>query len=396
MPLSWPQAKAVQIATRASRAFGRAMPDLVDALLAFMALALAIHVVSCIIAAARHLRRKPKAPAHLPPVTILRPVCGMDQHDALTLGSTFHLDYPRYDIIFCAADAGDPAARLVQQLIARYPHIPARLLIGDERVSPNPKLNNLVKGWQARTAPWVVMADSNVLMPPDYLQQMFAAWTPGTGLVCSPPAGILPDTAMAELEAAFLNGYQARFQLAADSIGFGFAQGKSMLWRRDILDNAGGLIALGRELAEDAAATKVVRDQGLNVRLTRVPFGQPLGERSARQVWDRQVRWARLRRMTFPLAFAPELLTGLLPPLVALVAWAHLNEISAWPPALALTAIWYGSEAMLTRATGWPMSRRSPALWALRDALLPLVWISAIAGSALTWRGTDLKAARSN
>ena len=372
------------------------MPDLdpADTLLVFAALATALHILTALIAALRS-RRSGSTVTSLPPVTILRPVCGLDQHDALTLGSTFELDYPAYDIVFCAASANDPAVRLVTQLIERYPACRARLLIGNEHVSPNPKLNNLVKAWRAQTADWVVMADSNVLMPADYLQQLLGAWHPGTGLVCSPPIGTLPDTFMAEVEAGFLNTYQGRWQLAADSAGFGFAQGKSMLWRRDLLDDAGGIEALGRELAEDAAATKIVRDAGLRVRLTATPFAQPLGARTARQIWDRQLRWARLRRMTFPLAFAPEILSGLLPPLAAVLAWSHITASPALPLAAALTVTWYGTEAALAHLMGWHLSRRSLPAWLLRDALLPLLWASAIAGSALTWRGTDLKPARS-
>src|SRR5438128_1355144 len=82
---------------------------------------------------------------------------------------------------------------------------------------------------------------------------------PVTGLVCSPPVGCLPDGVFAELECAFLNTYQARWQCVADSAGYGFAQGKSMLWRRDLLERAGGIRVLASELAEDAASTKVVR-----------------------------------------------------------------------------------------------------------------------------------------
>lgn len=379
-----------------TRRTGSPMPNLIDALWIFAVIATSAHVASALLSGLRGRRGRSRAkPVHLPPVTILRPVCGMDQHDALTLRSTFELDYADYDIIFCAADADDDGAMLAAQLIARYPQVRARLLIGDNRVSPNPKLNNLVKGWNAETAAWVVMADSNVLMPRDYLQRLFAAWTPDSGLVCSPPVGTMPDTFMAEVEAAFLNTYQARWQLAADSAGLGFAQGKSMLWHRRLLDDAGGIEALGRELAEDAAATKIVREAGYRVRLTALPFAQPLGSRSARQVWDRQLRWARLRRMTFPAAFAPEALSGLLPPLAAVVAWAHLSGMDGWPWAAALAAVWYGSEAALAMAAGWQMTRRSILAWMLRDSLLPLLWISAATGSALTWRGTELRRAPS-
>ena len=369
----------------------------VDALALFAALALGLHVLSAVLAAVRCRDAVHPPPDDvLPPVTILRPVCGMDQHDALTLGSTFELDYPHYDVVFCAAHANDPGARLAQQLIDRYPNVPARLLIGNTEISPNPKLNNLVQGWPAPTASWVVMADSNVLMPPDYLQRMLAAWRHDTGLVCSPPLGTLPDTFMAEVEAAFLNTYQGRWQLAADSAGFGFAQGKSMLWHRSLLDHAGGIGALARELAEDAAATKVVRDSGKRVRLTAAPFAQPLGVRTAKQVWDRQLRWARLRRMTFPAAFTPEILSGSLPPMLALAGWACASGLSAAPPVLAFAGAWYGTEAALAFAARWPLTRRSPAAWILRDALLPLLWICAVAGSGLTWRGNDLRTAQSS
>ena len=73
--------------------------------------------------------------------------------------------------------------------MAAYPDIEARLLIGNSTVSANPKLNNLVKGWHAARHQWVLMVDSNVLMPKDHLQRMLSAWRPDTGLVCSPPIG---------------------------------------------------------------------------------------------------------------------------------------------------------------------------------------------------------------
>ena len=169
-------------------------------------------------------------------------------------------------------------AAVLRRLMAVYQGVTARLLIGDERVSDNPKLNNVVKGWRSAAFDWIVIADSNVLMPRDYVQRLLAAMArPATGLVCSPPVGCSPDGVWAELECGFLNTYQARWQYAADSIGMGFAQGKTMLWRRDILEAGGGIRALGAELAEDAAATKLVRNMGLCVRLVDAP--RILGDR---------------------------------------------------------------------------------------------------------------------
>ena len=153
------------------------------------------------------------------------------------------------DLIFCVADPADPIVPMVERLIEAHPQVPARLIRGDERVSANPKLNNCLRGWRAAAHDWVVLADSNVAMPPDYLQRLQAAWRDDTGLVCSTPAGARPGSFMAEVECAFLNTLQARWQYAAEAFGLGFAQGKNMMWRREVLDRAGGIRALGCEIA---------------------------------------------------------------------------------------------------------------------------------------------------
>ncbi len=239
------------------------------------------------------------------PVSIVLPVCGIENYIEDTLRSAFRLDYPRYELIFCAARPDDPAVPLVQRLMADHPWIDARLLIGDERISDNPKLNNVFKGWRETAYPFVSICDSNVLLPRDYMQRLFATFDPHTGLVCSPPIGCWPDGFWAEIECAMLNTYQARWQYFADASGFGFAQGKTLFWRKRDLERAGGIRALGTESAEDAACTKIVRDLGLRVRLMRTA-GAPAARVSGARidVWKRQRRWARLRRASFPLSFS--------------------------------------------------------------------------------------------
>ncbi|MFY9837090.1 MAG: glycosyltransferase, partial [Xanthobacteraceae bacterium] len=242
----------------------------------FLIVISAVQITSIAIAAKRLRRSAPHKPVfdRYLPVSLVRPLCGIDNFAAETLRSTFELDYPRYEILFCVASATDPVLPLVKNLMAAHPNAAVRLLIGDDRISANPKLNNVVKGWRAAAHPWVVIADSNVLMPHDYIQQLFASWRDDTGLVASPPIGSHPQGFWAEIECAFLNTYQARWQYIVDSFGRGFAQGKTMLWRRADLDLAGGIEALGKEVAEDAAATKIVRDAGLKVRLIDRPLAQ--------------------------------------------------------------------------------------------------------------------------
>ncbi len=286
----------------------------------FCAVVTSIHLASIAIAGLRCRRNAPRAmPSPTPPVTVLRPVCGTERFATETLGSSFQLDYAPYEIIFCVARADDLVVPIVHGLIDRNPQVPARLLIGDEPISANPKLNNLVKGWAAARHSWIVIADSNVVLAPDSLHRLLGRWQSDTGVVCSMPLGSRPGNFWAELECAFLNTLQARFQYVSEVLGLGFAQGKTMLFRRDLVERAGGIRALAAETAEDAATTKMVRALGRRVHLVDSPFDQPLGRRSAAEVWARQLRWARLRRMSFPLLFLPEVLMGSAPPILALV-----------------------------------------------------------------------------
>jgi ceramide glucosyltransferase len=352
-----------------------------------------VQLTSIAIAIGRFCVCRPRAPLSksYPPVSLVRPLCGIDNYAADTLSSTFALDYPHYEILFCVASATDPVVPFVKTLMAKHPTHAARLLIGDDRVSANPKLNNVVKGWNAARHPWIIIADSNVLMPPDYVQRLFASWRGDTGLVASPPIGCRPDGLWAEVECAFLNTYQARWQYIVDTCGFGFAQGKTMLWRRAELDAAGGIEVLGREVAEDAAATKAVRDAGLKVRLVDRAFAQPLGRRSATEVWNRQLRWARLRRASFLLYFLPEALCGALLPTILV---AYVASAFHWPPALCVAGfatVWYGAEMALALAAGWHVPALYPLYGLVRDLLLPALFVGALRGNGFVWRGNQMQ-----
>ena len=365
----------------------------------FCGTAFVFHIVSIIIAAwrcrpsAAARSKRPATRAAVPPVSIVRPVCGLDNFLEETLGTSFELDYPKYELIFCVASTRDPAITVVQKLIEAHPRSDARLLVGDDRVSQNPKLNNCVKGWREAKHDWIIIADSNVLMPRDYICRLLAAWKADTGLVCSPPVGCWPVGFWAGLECAFLNTYQIRAQYVADALGLGFAQGKTMLWRRADLERAGGIGALGAEIAEDAASTKIVRAAGLRVRLAAPPFVQPLGRRRMIEVWRRQTRWARLRRSSFPLYFVPEIVSGAVFPLMAAGYAACATDVSVFGVVVPLALIWYGAEIAMAKAAQWPL----PLLYALqallRDLLLPVLWFDAWIGTDFVWRGHQMSIA---
>ncbi len=337
------------------------------------------------------LRRRPPPQGTIgqPRVTLLRPVCGREAFDRETLASSFSQDYPDYEVIFCAPSGDDPAVPLLSELIAEHPERRARLLVGEQRVTRNPKLNNLWPGWQAAEADWVCMADSNLRLPADYLRILVASWDEATGLVSSPPIGERPDGLAGSLECAFLNSNQARLQFASDSLGNGFAQGKTLFWNRRMLNEAGGLEALGRYLAEDVNATKLVRGAGLKVRLTPLPFAQPIGRRTFREVWNRQLRWSRVRRDGFPLLFAAEPLNGPMVPFVlTVVAADRLDMAAVLLPAVA--GLWYGAELVLMRRAGWPSAWRDVLALPLRDLLLPALWLATFLKRDIEWRGNAI------
>ncbi|AZL60030.1 glycosyltransferase [Tabrizicola piscis] len=358
---------------------------LAETLLAGFALGmLALHLGSVLLVVLRSARAVRPHVSEAPRITLLRPVCGVEPFDRETLGSSFALDYPTFEIIFCVADPDDPAAALVEDLIAAHPQVPARLLVGDCHLTANPKLNNLAKGWDAARGDLVVMADSNLLLPPDYLRQLVGARAPDVGLVSCPPIGIRPAGAWGALECAFLNGNQARLQLAADALGLGFAQGKTMMWDRAFLERHGGLRALGNRLAEDVAATCLVRRSGLRVALPHKPFAQPVGRRTLGQVWRRQLRWSKVRREGFPMMFLLEPLNGPVLPLIA----AGL-ACGPWAAAT-LAALWYGAEIALSLREGWPSRMVDVVMFPVRDLMLPAIWLATLRNTRFEWRGNAM------
>lgn len=359
------------------------------ALVAFALAATLVHLLTAVIVAARsrRARRLRDHPYRAGRVTLIRTIRDADALEVETLRSSFTLTHPDHEVIFCAASEDDAAVPVARALMGFFPHVRARLLIGDDCISANPKLNNMVKGWREARSPWVVFADSNLMLPSDYLERVLSAWTVDAGAVCAPPVGSRPSGLAAEIECAFLNTYQARWQYAADSVGFGFAQGKTMLFRRDLLNQMGGIGALASELAEDAAATKIVRGAGFKVRLAGPSFFQPLGVRTFSEVVARQLRWAQLRRATFPVSFALEALTGSLLPIGAGTMAAAELGVGPLAALAALVALWLGAEAALARVACWPLSWRSPVAWLVRDVLILVIWLRAWTARSYEWRG---------
>jgi ceramide glucosyltransferase len=363
---------------------------LVTLLVSFSAFATAAHLAS-IAADAWTMSTARASSRHQPPVTIVRPISELYSCLQDTLESTFKLTYPHFEIILCAARETDPAVAIARALIARYPEVDARLLIGDVPFSQNPKLNNCVKGWEEARHDLIAIVDCNVLLPSDYLEQMLSNWGPDVGVVSSPPIGAAPANFWAEVECSFLNTYQGRWQLFAQQLGIAYAHGKNLMVRRSLLAKHGGIRALADEPAEDAAVTKLMRRAGFRIALNNQPFCQPLGARSAVQMWKRQLRWAKLRRATFPSAFLPEICSGSVLPLAGSGVAAASIQLDAAIVVACHAVLWFGAELLLAYRARWPLSSATLAGMVIRDALIPPLWLAALVSSRFEWGGHEMR-----
>lgn len=362
-------------------------PDLVSALaLLVLVGTFGLHLVSLVMSLMRQADRTP-AFDDFPPVTLLIPFTGQDPFPERTLNSSLHLTYPRRRIIFCAPSEDEPGIQVVRDMIAEHPEAPLTLLVGRERRTNNPKLDNLEKGWAATTTEWVVIADANIVLPPHYIETLLGTWRLDTGLVTAVPLGTDARSFWADVECAFLNTYQARLQFFADRYGYGYAHGKIMMFKRSLLDQLGGLSALTCDPAEDSAATKIVRQSGQKIRLTASPIEHPLGARRFTEVWGRQLRWAQLRRRSFPRLYALEILsTGMLPCAAAAVL-ANAAGTPSVVGAAASYAVWCALELMLAGAAKWPVRPLYVPACIVRDVLISGIWVMAWFRTDYIWRG---------
>ena len=324
-------------------------------------------------------------------VSLVRPVCSIDPHIVAALTSGFVLDDPAYELIFCAHASDDQAVPVVQRLMADYPGVPAKLLVGDTISSGNPKLDNIAKSWPELAGEWVVFCDDNIVLPVNYLSQLFEVWGPNTGVVSSIHVGSEPADFGAEVECAFLNGYQARWHIFATVANHGFAHGKTMMLRRRDLADFGGIEGLGSEIAEDVAVTKFCRARGLAVNALRLPVVQPIGRRSGAEVFYRQSRWARVRRSCYPLAYVLELLSGGLFPIVAAGVLAHLMGVPVVYAVIGQALFWYVSELIFLAIAGWHLTWLTLPASIVRDMMIPVIWLSAWRNGSFKWRDRTMQ-----
>lgn len=336
-----------------------------------------------------------EAPGELPPVTILRPVRGLDPGFEENLRSLFRQDYPNFEIVVGARDAGDPALAVARKVAAEFPRRRCVVVADRREVGPNPKVANLANMFTHASYDLVLISDANVRVHPQTLRNMVAELCkPGVGLVSSPIRGALPESLGGAVDALLLNTFVMGGASAVHRILSGVCVvGKSMMLRRETLQAMGGFAYLARFLAEDQVSGEEVRRLGLKVALCSLPVDNVTGAGSLGHVAGRYVRWAKIRRRMAPAGFAGEVL--LFP-----LALATLSALAF--PGVAAAGLWLGvlavelflaRMALVVVGERWAWRRFLPALLVAQHLAL-VAWASAWLSREVRWRGTCYRIGR--
>lgn len=351
---------------------------------------LAYYVVATL-AAIRFFRREraTKLPEFRPPVSVLKPVRGVDFASYENFSSFCRQNYEEYEILFCVNDMTDPAVEVIQRVMTNFPERRIRILSGAPQVGTNRKVNNLALLTREARYEFVVQSDGDVRVGPNYLREVIGPFADSSvGVVSCFYRAIVQPNLGAELEAVGAASDFFAGALVADWMeGVTFALGASVATRKQWLEKIGGYEAIADFLADDYEIGNRVHKAGGKVLLSRETVWTMYPALSVREFWEHQVRWARTIRLVRPASFLGLLVTHGLPWAIAAALVAPSGWISAWYMAgyllLRLTAAWVAG----VWGVGDDVLRKKLWLVPLRDAVHFLVWIAGCSSNSVVWGG---------
>jgi ceramide glucosyltransferase len=302
-------------------------------------------------------------------------------------------DYPEYEIIFGVSDPNDAAVALIQKLIAEFPSRNIRLLVCPEILGTNVKVSNLLQMARAARYDHLIVNDSDIRVPTDYLRCVLASFADSKiGMVTCLYRGVAAQTLGSRLESIGTSTDFCPAVLAARQLqGVRFGLGSTMAFSRRALDAIGGFEPLLDYLADDYELGARMAQAGFQVRLSEVVVDHFLPDYTMREFLDHQLRWARTIRDSRRWGYAGLIITF---PLVWAILAVLLSAGEGWSwVLLAIAAVmraavaWAGGTTILQDG----QLRRDFWLIPLRDVLAVLIWFASFSGHKILWRGIEFE-----
>jgi ceramide glucosyltransferase len=326
------------------------------------------------------------------PVSILVPLCGAEEGLYERLAVLCRQDYGGLVQLVCGAQsAGDPAVTVVERLIEDLPHARIELAIDGLLHGPNRKISNLINMLRHAEHDTLVMLDSDIIVDEGYLSRIVCELAqPGVGAVTCLYYGAWKDGVWAELSSMGINAHFLPNVISALRLGMAKpCFGATIAMTRPLLERIGTLRAFADCLYDDYAIGAAVRAAGYEVAFSSVCVGHVCQERTAQEFVDSQFRRARTIRAIDPLGNAGSAITY--PLALALLALGLGN-----PEGLALvfivSTLRIAQCLSIERRFGLPRHRYLALL--ARDLVDFLIYLAALVGGDVTWRGSRYRLSR--
>lgn len=324
-----------------------------------------------------------------PPVSILKPVKGVDAQAYQNFASFCQQDYPDFELLFGVSDPEDPVIPVVECLQRDFPQRSIRLVVA-QASGANGKaslLHHLVAQAHHEV---LVVSDSDMRVTPDYLRRVVAPLTDERiGLVTCPYRGEAPLTLTARLEALHMGvTFLPSVVVARRFLAMRFALGATVALRCSDLARLGGFAAVADYLADDYQLGARMAGLGLRVHLSDYVVASVLGATTFREQWDREVRWARCTRVCRPREYPGMLLTFSTPLAAALALVSGFASLGWLALAMSLFLRWL-VVWLVAGYTGDQVVRRWLIWLPVRDMLSALVWCAGGMGQRVIWRGQE-------
>jgi ceramide glucosyltransferase len=337
------------------------------------------------------------AQPQLRPVTVLKPLCGAEPGLDHSLRSLCEQDYAAgMQIVFGVQHPADPALAVLAGLKRDYPRLDLGVVVDPTRHGTSAKVSNLINMMRAARHDWLVLADSDVRVPPGYLAAVAAPLAdPTVGIVTCPYRGVPRPGLWSRLGALFINDWFIPSVRVAALFGSrAFAFGATIALRRDALEAIGGFHAIADQLADDYRLGELTRRHGKRTVLSDVMVDTAVDERTLRQLAQHGLRWLRTIRVVRPGGYAFSAVTFSLP-----VAALGCVIAGGTPVTLSLLAATLVLRLLLHFAAQAPArswSQLCSQLWVipLADALGFALWCGAFATREVQWRQSRYRIAR--